>query len=249
MPDRREPDFDRDLELSGFYSSRPRRGSSTASRVGITILLLLAGVAGGAWFLVREPAAADATAAELLDRAIGAHIEGRLADAAELYREVLLEEPGNKFAHYNLGLLAQNEGRLADAEASYRIALQTDPQYVPALFNLAIIRYDAGDYREAVDLYRLVLSVQPDNAPAHLNLGYALIAFGQEAAGRAEIAEAGALDPSLAGAIGSTPRGVAGSDASSTTTTSTPEATTTEPAPEDSSATVADQSPTTTEAA
>ena len=136
-------------------------------------------------------------AAEALDRGLQAHGEGRLDDAATAYREVLVHEPTNKFAFYNLGLIDQTLGRPDAAEANYRLALSVDPNFASALFNLAILRNEAGATEEAIELYRHVLALQPDNAGAHLNIGLALRAVGQEAEAQEHLALAVALDPNL----------------------------------------------------
>ena len=177
------------------YTQRNRRRPPT-SVISVAVLALLFVVAiGVATFVVVDRD--EPTVEEILDAALQAHVDGRLIDAADGYREVLFVDPGNKYAHYNLGLIAQVEGRPDEAEKAYRAALDGDPQYVPALYNLGILRYDDADYVEAVELYRSVLAVDPDHARAHLNLGFALRALGRRAEGAEEIGRAVELDPTL----------------------------------------------------
>ena len=83
------------------------------------------------------------------------------------------------------------------AAANYTEALAIDPEFEPALFNLAIIRADQGSTDEAIELYRRLLATDPEEAGAHLNLGFLLLDRGQRKEGRAELATAVALDPSL----------------------------------------------------
>jgi Tfp pilus assembly protein PilF len=139
-------------------------------------------------------------ATERLDEALAAHAEGRIDEAVDGYEKVLEDEPGNQYAHYNLGLVHQQAGRNADAEREYRAAISTDPNFASALFNLAILRTEA-DPDEAEELYRSVLTLQPDNASAHLNLGFLLIEQGEEEDGQSELDDAVQLDPSLASRI------------------------------------------------
>ena len=137
-------------------------------------------------------------AADALDRAMKAHVAGRIDEAADGYREVLAHDPQNKYAFYNLGLIDQTAGRSDAAERNYRLVLASDPNYGPALFNLAIIRAAAGATPEAIDLYRRAVATQPNYAGAHLNLGLLLRASGQKVEGDAEVKRAIELDPSLA---------------------------------------------------
>ena len=147
------------------------------------------------------PTGSDAT----LQEALRAHASGDLEAAEELYREVLAESPDDKYAHYNLGVIAQERDEVDEAVAEYDAALETDPDFVPALFNLAIVRTAQGEDREATQLYKRLLEIEPDNAAAHLNLGFLLIDRGREDRGQHELDEAVRLDPSLAERIEAEP--------------------------------------------
>jgi tetratricopeptide (TPR) repeat protein len=138
---------------------------------------------------------------EALQRGIAAQNAGRLAEAEADYREVLVHDPNNKYAYFDLGLIDQTNGALASAESNYRLALSIDPKFVSALFNLAIVRHDSGDLKESISLYRQVIKIQPDYASAHLNLGFALIEAHQDVEGNAELKIAVQLDPSLASRV------------------------------------------------
>jgi len=140
-------------------------------------------------------------ASSALAAGLKTHAAGRLDEAAADYREVLVYDPRNKFAYYNLGVIEQTKGDSGSAESDYRIALTIDPDFVPALFNLAILRTSSGSDREAIDLYKHVIQIDEGYAAAHLNLGFLLIDNGQEKEGKAELAIAVGLDPTLAGRI------------------------------------------------
>jgi tetratricopeptide (TPR) repeat protein len=140
-------------------------------------------------------------ASSALAAGLKAHAAGRLDEAAADYRKVLVYDPRNKFAYYNLGVIEQTQGDGGSAESDYRIALTIDPDFVPALFNLAILRTSSGGDREAIDLYRQVIQIDEGYAAAHLNLGFLLIDNGQEREGNAELAIAVGLDPTLADRI------------------------------------------------
>lgn len=173
-----------------------RRGARTL--IGVTFGTALS-VAVGVLVLAGcgSSGATKSSGAQLLSAGLAAQTAGQTQTAIDDYRAVLQQEPGNKYALYNLGLIDQQKGNASAAEAQYRAALVSDPNYVPALFNLAILRTKAAPY-EAVDLYRHVLALQANYAEAHLNLGYVLRALGQVTEGDAEIARAVSLNPSLA---------------------------------------------------
>jgi len=130
-------------------------------------------------------------------RGLQAHTAGKLDEATTAYFETLAKDPKNKFAFYNLGVIAQGQGRAAAAESYYRLALEQDPKMTSALFNLAILRGIAGANQESADLYRRVIAVEPNNAAAHFNLGLVLRLLGQSAEAQQELATAQRLDAKL----------------------------------------------------
>lgn len=163
------------------------------ARAGLAILTLLLVLGAGG--------CAGKTEAELagdfLQQGLDAHRAGDLVAAEKDYREVLKHDPQNKYAYYNLGVIAQAQGNAADAENDYRVALTLDPDFLSPLFNLAILRAAADDVSGAIDLYRHALAVDASYAAAHFNLGLLLRRAGQAAAGDAEVRAAIKLDPSL----------------------------------------------------
>src|SRR4051812_41848295 len=105
------------------------------------------------------PSTAEATtAAALLSKALREHVVGNSAQAQKDYEAVIQKDPRNKFAFYNLGLIAQSQNRASDAENEYRLALTIDSAYEPALYNLAILRANAGDTAGAIDLYQRAIA-------------------------------------------------------------------------------------------
>ncbi|MET9960973.1 tetratricopeptide repeat protein [Streptomyces sp. NPDC006326] len=120
------------------------------------------------------------------------------AGAARTYRRVLELDPRNKFAWYDLGVIAQQDGKTADALASYDKALKIDPSFTSALFNEAILLKSSEPDR-AAGLLRRAIAADPKAATAHLHLGHILAAQGPGRAGEAgeEFRRAVATDPSL----------------------------------------------------
>ena len=150
---------------------------------------------------------ASESAADTLSRALQLHTQGKLDEATVAYYQVLAKEPGNKYAFFDLGVIAQTNKSVVIAESFYRIALEIDPKFPSPLYNLAVLRQQAGAHQEAADLYRRLIAIEPNNAGAHFNLGFALRALGRTAEADAEFARARQIDPALVAPAGSaTPR-------------------------------------------
>jgi Tfp pilus assembly protein PilF len=172
--------------------ARPRRKWPF---IALAIFVVAAVIAG----LFAAGAFRSESAAELLARGLREQVDGRTDAAERDFRAVLAKDPSNKFAYYNLGLIAQNHNDNVKAENAYRAAISIDATYWPALFNLAILRVAANDATEAVRLYREVIKANPTYASAHLNLGYLLKSLGKIAEGDAELEIARSLAPALSG--------------------------------------------------
>ena len=140
---------------------------------------------------------ASSTVDDALSKALQAHAAGKLDEATTAYFETLAKDPKNKFAFYNLGVIAQGQNRAAAAESFYRLAIEQDARMGSALFNLALLRANAGANQEAADLYRRVIVIDPNYAAAHFNLGFVLRALGQNAEAQQEFAKAQQLDAKL----------------------------------------------------
>ena len=148
-----------------------------------------------------NPGGPTGDAEQILDDALAAHTAGDLDKAVDLYEQVLVLDPQNRFAYYNLGLIDQTRGDVAAAADQYEQAIAVAPDFTPAIFNLAIIRAEQGAVEEAIGLYRDVIAIDGTDARAHLNLGFLLIASGERKEGQRELDRAVELDPSLASRI------------------------------------------------
>ncbi len=132
----------------------------------------------------------------LADQAIR---EGALDQARAHYLDIVLADPKNKTAFFDLGMLAHFQNRGEEAQDYYLRSLKFDPNYLPALYNLAVLKDVLGRTDEAVLIYRKILKNSPENAATHFN--YGLILYnkkGDPEEGRRQIEEAVRLDPTLA---------------------------------------------------
>ena len=63
----------------------------------------------------------------MLQQAIAHHRGGRLAVAAQLYRSLLISDPGHRDANFNLGLIDVHSGRPLIGLAHLKAAVDADP--------------------------------------------------------------------------------------------------------------------------
>lgn len=113
------------------------------------------------------------------DQAIRLHVEGALAEAERLYRQVLALQPRDCQALMMLGVLAAQSGRLPEAERLLRAALSIDAGQPLAHNNLGIVLTEQQRYEEAVDCFERATALAPAYAEAYLNRGAALEHSGQ----------------------------------------------------------------------
>ena len=137
------------------------------------------------------------TAEDALSRGLQAHAAGKLDEATTAYFETLAKDPKNKFAFYNLGVLAQGQNRTAAAESFYRLAIEQDGRMGSALFNLALLRANAGANQEAAVLSRRVIVIDPNLRRRAFQPRFVLRALGQNAEAQQEFAKAQQLDAKL----------------------------------------------------
>jgi protein O-GlcNAc transferase len=125
---------------------------------------------------------------EAFQAAVLLHQEGRLQDAARLYREVLRAEPDHFESLHHLGVVKAQQGKLDEGIRLMRRALSKHPQSVETLSDLGVALEGAKRHAEAIPCYEKALALKPDYAEASFNLGNALQALGrhEEAIGRFE---------------------------------------------------------------
>jgi tetratricopeptide (TPR) repeat protein len=99
---------------------------------------------------------------------------GFLADADELVRRAIAEEPGNAEAHHMLGIIAHQSGKLPEAIEHLRRATALAPGQAHYFANLGEMCRLAGRTEEAIVAGNRALALNPDYAEALSNVGIAL---------------------------------------------------------------------------
>lgn len=105
------------------------------------------------------------------------HLQGRLREAEELYRQALELSPRAAAPMHFLGLLCLERGDLqqADTLMSGALRLTRDPLF---LSNYGLLQSRLGQHAAAVELYREALARQPAYAEAWFNLGVSCAELG-----------------------------------------------------------------------
>ncbi|MGL5849386.1 MAG: tetratricopeptide repeat protein [Phycicoccus sp.] len=141
--------------------------------------------------------------ATLLQDGIEFAQSNQLDQASTTFTNVLTLDPDNKFALYNLGLLAQTRKDTRGALTFYDRALAADPGYQPALYNKAIV-LEATDIDQSIALYERITAADAKASTAWFRLSVSYGAKGDDAKAKGARDKALALDPSLASAPTST---------------------------------------------
>lgn len=109
------------------------------------------------------------TSSEPFSQAYACHERGDLAQAEQLYRQVLAAQPRNADAWHLLGLIAYQTGRHAEAAQAIQqaISIQEQPQYHN---HLGAVYATLEQYAPAEASFRRALTCNPADPQAHYNL-------------------------------------------------------------------------------
>ncbi len=111
------------------------------------------------------------TIARALDLAMQHHNAGRLAEAEDIYAQILTAVPDNHDALHLLGLAANERGDNHRALELIERALDIAPGVGEMHGNLGLVLQDLGRLDEAVERFERAISLNPDFAEGHNNLG------------------------------------------------------------------------------
>jgi tetratricopeptide (TPR) repeat protein len=121
--------------------------------------------------------ARDITA--LLNAAAACYAQGRLSDAADLYRQAAAADPKDLRPTYSLALIDIRCGRLENARQRLTAVAAQDPNLYPAQQNLGAVCQNLNLWQEAADAYGHALSLNPTAVETHFSLARALAVLGR----------------------------------------------------------------------
>jgi len=134
----------------------------------------------------------------LLQDALQLRREGKLAEAANIYSELLRAEPAHFEALHALGLVFYQRGQLEDAERLVGEAAKVNPRAADAAYNHACLLQKLDRPQEALVSFGRALSIKPDYLEALVNRARLLSALKLHNNALADSDRVIALRPNLA---------------------------------------------------
>jgi protein O-GlcNAc transferase len=107
------------------------------------------------------------------------HQAGRLAQAAQLYQEIIARDPEHADALRLLGVVAQQQGRHELAADLLEQAIGVNPRIAEYHNDLGLALQALGRQERAIEAFQAALQLKPEMAETHYNLGNALKAQGR----------------------------------------------------------------------
>ena len=138
------------------------------------------------------------TSPPLLQHALDLHRQGAVAQAIDLYRQIIAHNPDAADAHYYLAAALCQQGRLAEGATprGRRSRSIRRPRARHNLLGLALQRLGRGE--EALASFDAAIARQADHAEAHGNRAGVLADLGRHDEAIASYDRAVALQPALA---------------------------------------------------
>ena len=121
----------------------------------------------------------------LLNGAAACYAQGRLDEAADLYRQAADADPKDLRPVYSLALIDIRLGRLESARQRLRMVTDQDPNLYSAHQNLGAVCQNLNLWTEAADAYRHALRLNPGAVETHFSMARALTVLGRLAESRA----------------------------------------------------------------
>ncbi|MEG4963061.1 tetratricopeptide repeat protein [Microcoleus sp. K4-B3] len=112
--------------------------------------------------------------------------QGKKADAAARYEQVIAASPSHAEAHSYLGDIKQENGQIASAIAHYQKSLKINPNQAETNLYLGSALEEQGQVAEAIDFYNQAIQLSPNSPNWRLRLALALLLTGNYERGFAE---------------------------------------------------------------
>lgn len=151
----------------------------------VSVLVVVGGCSDSSSSVVSSsPVEAPVDVASNLEDGQAAQDSGDVDAAEQSYDAVIEEDPDNRVALFNLGILRRAQGDFAGSIDAWTQLITANPDLTVARYQRAITFRAAGDHKAAVADLRVVVEEEPMNTDALDQLGTLLIALGEEDEGR-----------------------------------------------------------------
>jgi Tfp pilus assembly protein PilF len=137
---------------------------------------------------------------KMLEEALDHHQAGRLAQAEQMYRQILATDSQHPDSLHLLGMVAFQTGRSKEALVLIQRAIAVKGNAAAYHSNLGNVLQSQGELREAGACYQRALLLKPDSAEVYVNLGNIFKEQGQIDSSLTCYRRALALNPELADA-------------------------------------------------
>lgn len=109
---------------------------------------------------------------------------GRVREAKNIYKQILVKKPNHTEALNNLGVIAMEEDNRKEALFYFKRILEYQKNYPKAYNNIGLVVMKDGDGKLAEEYFRKAIAIEPDSVEPYLNLAALLRGGGrfQEAA-------------------------------------------------------------------
>lgn len=136
--------------------------SEVRKRCVIFAVLIILSWSGIAW-------AVDVN--DLIFQGADFHYKGKLDEAIGKFQAAVRIDPGNEYAHNQLGILYAKKERFGDAFQEFSRVVQIDRRNTFALLWLGILYLRQNDLNKAFEKFQEIVKIDPNNADTYYYLG------------------------------------------------------------------------------
>lgn len=107
---------------------------------------------------------------EMLARGNLALDQGRIEEAADIFRGAIARQPDHAQAHAQLAVTFYHQGDKQGSLVEFENAIAADPDYVEAHYSLGVVYEELGETKAAIHCWERVLELDPTHADARESL-------------------------------------------------------------------------------
>jgi tetratricopeptide (TPR) repeat protein len=134
---------------------------------------------GGASRFVGSPAQEKETVGSLWPKAKAAMSQGNFAEARQLLREAVEDDPNDGALWFHLGVSCTETNQLDEAITAFERARTLAPRQADTYFNLGLVYWRKGEINKAKESYRAGLALDPKETSALENYSLLLMKTGE----------------------------------------------------------------------